>query len=432
MVCPCGDGKRDPERLEARAHYLSAFALLAAAVVMTAVMLAAPMTASAAVGRYGQKGIVLQVFGNGETKLGEPMQLQVYVDRGVDPGAVPSEIAMFDAPYIRVWQSGGNGGGRIVRSDAVGGIPGWAFTGTGAGNVRLVVNYGPFTTAVWIRVTKGKWKPVGVTLGKSAMEPKKYATENEDYGLEAWVDYEGVDPKMVGQTRRQGENRIFRWTVSDPASCSVRDYAGFKFKAAKPGRYTVAARYGPFSSNPLEIQVRSRYAGTYKGSIRVQPVAGMTPQLSDIEFTVGETGVVEGTYHYGMSMDIPVLGRIPIETVGSFNGKLDEGGRFGPGPAPGTRQGVDLSARIRALMGNMGGGSGSANPVIRQQIKRFEQALETAMRENKVTDSDVAKTQIEFVIVIVGGIRRADGKLVEMDGKLGEMPFSASTTLSTE
>lgn len=423
MVCPCGDGKRDPERLEARAHCLSAFALLAAAVVMTAVMLAAPMTASAAVGRYGQKGIVLQVFGNGETKLGEPMQLQVYVDRGVDPGAVPSEIALFDAPYIRVWQSGGNGGGRIVRSDAVGGIPGWAFTGTGAGNVRLVVNYGPFTTAVWIRVTDGKWKPVGVTLRKSALAPK-YATENEDYGLETWVDYEGVDPKMVGQTRRQGENRIFEWTVSDPASCSVRDYAGFKFKAAKPGRYTVAARYGPFSSNPLEIQVRSRFAGTYKGSIRVQPVARMTPRLSDIEFTVGETGVVEGTYHYGMSMEIPVLGSIPIETAGSFKGTLDEDGRFAEA-APGTRQRVDLSARIRALMGNMGGGSGSANPVIRQQIKQFEQTLETAMRENKVNDSDLEKTRIEFAIVFVGGIRRADGKL-------GEMPFSASTTLSTE
>lgn len=173
----------------------------------------------------------------------------------------------------------------------------------------MVAGLGSATAAT---ATSGGGSPSGVILRKS-MGALGFARPGEDYPLEAFVEYEGVDPRVVGWLARQRESRYFEWTVSPPTG-SVRYYGGWKFKATQPGQYTIRVRYGPFVSKVLTVRVRSEYAGKYKGSIQVPAVPGVPAKMSDIEFTVDDAGRVTGSFHYGAG---------PLYTSGTFVGNVE-------------------------------------------------------------------------------------------------------------
>lgn len=172
-------------------------------------------------------------------------------------------------------------------------------------------------SAVATPVSAAKGSPKEIVVRRS-MGSLNFARVGEEYGLEAYVDYVGVDPRFVSWRTRLLEALKLKWSVS-PDTAKVRNYAGWKFKASEPGVYVVTVEYEGVPPKTYEVTVKNEYAGTYKGSIETPAVSGVQPKMSAIEFVVDDGGGVKGSFHYGVG---------PLSTSGQFTGKVKVVDRF--------------------------------------------------------------------------------------------------------
>jgi hypothetical protein len=168
----------------------------------------------------------------------------------------------------------------------------------------------------------------------------------EGLQLDAYIDYGSSKGSVTSDIRAQ-DRRDIKWRVVQGGGTVNKDT--WVFAATQPGSYDVFAEYGPLSSKTFKVRVRSKYAGTYRGTLTLPPAEGVRWGLATIGFTVDDLGVVAGEYNVrfnisGSSGSASAFGTLMISGV--IKGTVVDGNLEG-------------TARSSFSGGVMGGSQGS-------------------------------------------------------------------------